>query len=104
MAVQSMLIEPGRVDEPRVVEEYSDVLTQVAVEGMPVIVRRNGEDLAAVVPLMYLELLREAMARQEVEKRAAQIDWSRTPTTQRPPQQWFDDTDNPFTPDEEPKS
>jgi hypothetical protein len=104
MSVQSLLTEPGRVDEPRVVEEYSDVLTQVAADGKPVIVRRNGEDLAAVIPLVYLELLREAMARQEVESRAAQIDWNRMPTTHRPPQQWYDDTDNPFDPDEEPKS
>jgi len=29
-------------------------------------VKRNGEDLAAGIPLVYLELLREAMARQGV--------------------------------------
>jgi hypothetical protein len=104
MRVQSLLTEPGRVDEPRGVEEYSDVLTQVAADGKPVIVRRNGEDLAAVIPLVYLELLCEAMARQELERRAAQIDWNRVPTTHRPPQYWYDDTDNPFAADEEPKS
>src|SRR5271168_3381920 len=101
MIVQSLLTEPGRVDEPQAAQEYSDVLSQVAAEGKPVIVRRNGEDLAAVVSLEHLELLREVVARQEVEKRAAQIDWNRVRKL-RPPQEWFDDTDNPFEPEEEP--
>jgi hypothetical protein len=65
------------------------------------IVRRNGEDLAAVVPLEHLELLREALARQEVEKRAARIDWDNSKQIPRPPQAWFDDDDNPFEPEEE---
>jgi prevent-host-death family protein len=103
MPLQSLLTEPGRVDEPRVAQDYSDVLSQVAAEGKPVIVRRNGEDLAAVIPLEHLELLREVAARQEVEKLAAQIDWGRVPKTHRPPQEWFDDSDNPFE-SEEPKA
>jgi prevent-host-death family protein len=92
------------VDEPRAVEAYSDVLSQVATNGKPVIVCRNGTDLAAVIPLEYLELLRETLARQESEKRAEQIDWDRVPKTHCPPQQWYDDTDNPFEPAEEPQS
>jgi prevent-host-death family protein len=103
MTVQSLLTEPGRVDEPQVAKEFSDVLNQVVAEGKPMIVRRNGTDLAAVIPLEHLELLREVVARQEVEKRAARIDWKHAPTTLRPPQEWFDDTDNPFAPDEEAK-
>jgi hypothetical protein len=64
-----------------------------------VIVRRNGEDLAAVIPLRYLELVREILAQQEVERLAAQIDWQRAPKTLRPPQAWFeDDEDNPPPP------
>ena len=102
MTAPSLLDEPSRVDEPRAVREYSDVLTQVASEGKPVIVRRNGADLAAVISLEHLELLREVFARQEVEKLAAQIDWERARKTLRPPQQWFDDTDNPFEPEEGP--
>src|SRR2546426_1172467 len=98
MTVQSLLTEPGRVDEPQLAHEYFDVLSQVVAEGKPVIVRRNGEDLAAVIPLAYLELLREVVARQEVEKLAAQIDWKGARETFRPPQEWFDDTDNPFEP------
>ncbi len=102
MTVPSLLEEPDRVDEPHAAREYSAVLTQVAAERRPVIVRRNGEDLAAVVPLEHLEMLREAVARQELEKQAAQIDWDRAGPTPRPPQAWFDDDDNPFEPEEEP--
>src|SRR6266849_6356116 len=103
MTVQSLLVEPGRVNEPQVAQEYSDVLSQVAADGKPVIVRRNGEDLAAVIPLEHLALLREVVAREEVEKLAAQIDWSRARKSLRPPQEWFDDTDNPFAPEEDQK-
>jgi prevent-host-death family protein len=86
MTVQSLLTEPGRVDEPRAVQEFSEVLSRVAAEGRPVIVRRNGEDLAAVIPLKHLELVREILAGQEVEKLAAQIDWDRAGPTPPPPQ------------------
>jgi len=101
MTVPTVLEEPGRVDEPGALQQYSDVLTTVAAERRPVIVRRNGEDLAAVVPLEYLDLLRETVARQEVEKLAAQIDWKQSPKPPRPPQAWFDDEDNPFEPEPE---
>jgi prevent-host-death family protein len=100
MTAPSLLEEPGRVDEPRAAQEYADVLSRVAAEGRPVIVRRNGEDLAAVIPLEHLELVREILARQEVERLAAQIDWEQAGKT-RPPQSWFDDDDNPFEPEEE---
>ena len=89
MALQSLLTEPGRVDEPRAAQEYSDVFSQVAAEGKPLIVRRNGADLAAVVPLEHLELVREILARQEVEELAKQIDWDQARKL-RPPQEWFD--------------
>ena len=73
MTVQSLLAEPGRVDEPQEAKEYSDVLSQVIAEGKPVIVRRNGEDLAAVIPLEHLALLRE-VARGEDFFRSAVIE------------------------------
>src|ERR1700693_930813 len=101
MSVPSLLDEFNRVDEPRALQEYSEVLTQVAFQGKPVIVRRNGEDLAAVIPLEHLELVREVLARQDVENLAAQIDWGRACPTP-PPQEWFDDTDNPFEAEEGP--
>lgn len=102
MTVGSLLEEPGRVDEPQAAQEYAAVLTQVVAAGRPVIVRRNGEDLAAVIPLEHLALVREILAHEEVEKLAASIDWSRSKAL-RPPQSWFDDEDdNPFEPEEGP--
>jgi hypothetical protein len=58
--------------------------------------------LAAVIPLEHLELVREVLAREKVEKLAKQIAWDRVPQTLRPPQSWFDDIDNPFEPEEAP--
>jgi hypothetical protein len=102
MTEATLLEEPGRVDEPQAVQAYADVLSQVASAGRPVIVRRNGADLAAVIPLEYLELVRELFARHEVERLAAEIDWKRASKELRPPQAWFDDEqDNPFLPEEE---
>lgn len=98
MNVQSLLTEPGRVDEPCGVQEYSAILSQVVAEGKSVIVRRDGADLAAVVPLADLEAVREILAREQVEKLASQIDWDAVPV-RSPPQEWLDDTDNPFEPE-----
>jgi hypothetical protein len=104
MTTSSFPREPGYVDEPRVAHEYANMLTQVATERWPVIVRRDGVDLAAVIPLEYLELLQEVLARQDVEHLAAQIDWNSLVKTHQPPQAWFEDDDNPCEPEEEPAS
>ena len=105
LTVPSLLEEPGRVDEPQGAQEYAAVLTQVVAAGRPVLVRRNGEDLAAVVPLEHLALVREILAHHNVERLAAEIDWTRAGATLRPPQAWLDDEDdNPFEPEEEPAS
>jgi hypothetical protein len=102
MSVPSLLEEPGRVDEPQAAQEYAAVLTRVVTAGRPLIVRRNGEDLAAVIPLAQLELLRELQARQQAERWAAEINWTRSKDL-HPPQSWFDDeADNPFEPEEGP--
>jgi hypothetical protein len=93
----NLLTEPNRVDEPRAAREYSDVLSQVASGGRPVIVRRNGEDLPAIVPLEHLELVREVLGRKEVQQLAAEIDWDQAAQALRPPQTWFDeDEPKPF--------
>jgi PHD/YefM family antitoxin component YafN of YafNO toxin-antitoxin module len=97
MTLPALLDEPGRVDEPRAAQEFSDVFTQVAAERRTVILRRNGKDLAAVIPLEHLELVREVLARQEMEERAARIDWELARKTLRPAQAWFDgDEPKPF--------
>jgi hypothetical protein len=102
MSVPSLLNEPGRIDEPRAVEAFSDVLTQVASEGRALIVCRDGADLAAVIPLEHLALLREVLARADAEKMAGQIDWDALVVKHGPPQQWLEDDDNPFEPEEAP--
>jgi prevent-host-death family protein len=102
IAVNTLPGEPIRVDEPKLAAEYSDVLTEVATKGTPVIVRRNGEDRAAVIPVEQLQQLRELQAAREAEELAARIDWKRLVRGERPPQSWFDDDDNPFEPEEEP--
>ena len=97
-----LLDEPRSVEEPTGAQEYSAVLSQVAADGRMVIVRRNGADLAAVIPLGLLELVRETLARQAAEKLASEINWGTVRENLRPPQSWFeDDEDNPFEPEEE---
>ena len=46
-----MVPEPTHIDEPQIAKGYADVLSEVASKRQPVIVRRAGEDLAAVIPL-----------------------------------------------------
>ena len=97
MATTVLIDEPSHVDEPQLVEGYADVLSHVATSQQPVIVRRAGEDFAAVVPLEYLEVLRDAMARYEAEQISAGIDWGRLTKTSHPAQDWFDgDEPKPF--------
>ena len=97
MAANPMLTEPGRVEEPQAVGDYAAVLSQVAREGKAVIVRRGGEDLAAVVPLDHLELLREVLAAREYERLASRVDWDRVVKENPPPQSYFEgDEPKPF--------
>lgn|SRR5487761_1459081 len=103
MSIRSLSNDLGRIDEPCVADEHAALLSQVAAARRPVIVRRNGQDLAAVVPLEHLGLISEGLARQEVEAAAARIAWERAPAHLRPPQSWFgDEQDNPFEPEEKP--
>jgi hypothetical protein len=84
-----LLDEPTRIDEPSDSSRFSEVLTHVATSRQAIIVRRAGEDLAAVIPLKYLELLREAAATREAEEIARHIEWEQARES-RPPQTWFD--------------
>ena len=82
--------EPTHVDEPDVAAGYAAVLSQVAEQGQPVIVRRDGEDFAAVIPLEHLELMRDLLARQEAERLAGQLNWPKLVAQNPPPQHWFE--------------
>ncbi len=84
------LLEPSHVDEPEHAREYAEVLSRVAADHQAVIVRRGGADLAAVVPLEYLELLRDVLTRQEAEQLAGRLDWENLLKTSPPSQEWFD--------------
>ncbi len=88
---------PGHVDEPQAVQEYAEVLSRVAADRRPVIVRRDGADLAAVVPLEYLEWMQDVLAREEAERLATQMDWEQLVKSSPPPQSWFDNEEpKPF--------
>ncbi len=45
------------VDEPQQVQDYWGLVSRVAATQHPVIVRRGGADVAAVIPVEYLEPL-----------------------------------------------
>ncbi|NUQ65709.1 MAG: hypothetical protein HUU20_24835, partial [Pirellulales bacterium] len=73
------------------------MLSQVGSQRQPVIVRRNGKDLAALVPLEHLEILREVLSRQKAEELAAGIDWEKAVANFQPSPAWFDgDEPKPF--------
>ena len=82
--------EPDLVDEPQEVQDYRGLVSRVAATQHPVIVRRSGADVAAVIPVEYLKLLRELLAQQEAEQRASQIDWAKMAQDSPPSQQWFE--------------
>lgn len=88
---------PGHIDEPRTVEEYADALSRAAADMRPVIVRRDGSDIAAIVPLEYLEVVEDVLARREAERLAGGLDWDKLATASPPAQDWFDrDEPKPF--------
>ena len=97
MTTTALRDEPSHVDEPRLAEDYAGVLSQVATSHQPIIVRRAGEDLAAVVPLEYLDILRDAMARHDAEQLSASVDWELAAKLSPAAQSWFDgDEPKPF--------
>jgi hypothetical protein len=92
-----LLQQPEKVDEPAEAKGYADVMSRVAAEGQPVIVRREGTDLAAIVPLSLLEELLDKLAMDEAQRIAKTIDWEKVRKECRPPQEWFDrDEPKPF--------
>ena len=57
MPKHTLLSEPDHVDEPQQVQEYWGLVSRVAATQHPVVVRRGGAAVAAVIPVAYLELL-----------------------------------------------
>lgn len=97
MPKHTLLSELDHVDEPQQVQDYWGLVSRVATTQHPVIVRRGGADVAAVIPVEYLELLREFLAQQEAEQRSAQVDWAQMARVSPPPPQWFEgDEPKPF--------
>jgi hypothetical protein len=93
----AQLQEPKRVDEPKDVGEYANVITRVASERRAVVLRREGADVAAIIPVDYLELLQDALAREQALALARKLDWDRLVKEYPPPQAWFDgDEPKPF--------
>ncbi len=90
------MAEPVYVEEPLRARDYADVLKRAAAERRAVIVQRRGEAYAAIISLEHFELLQDALARQEAESIAAQIDWS-TLADKTPPAEWLEgDEPKPF--------
>jgi hypothetical protein len=91
------LQEPSHVDEPHDANAYADVVSRVAAEHQAIIVRRGGADVAAIVPLEYLELVLDALAMEEAQRIARTVGWDRLVKENPPPQSWFDgDEPKPF--------
>jgi hypothetical protein len=91
------LQEPTHVDEPQQAEGYADVISRVMKEHQLVVLRRGGADAALIVPVEYLELLQEAVARELAERLTKTIDWKGLAKSSPPPQSWFDcDEPKPF--------
>jgi hypothetical protein len=86
----TLLEETCKVDEPCEGKDYAAMISRVAAECQAVIIRRDGNDIAAIIPLEHLERLRDALAMEEAERIAKTIDWDQVRKTCRPPQGWFD--------------
>lgn len=97
MTISAPLNEPLHLDESQLATGYSQVLSQVANDQRPVIVQRDGIALAVVVPVEYLDLIRDSLARQQAEQLTQQLDWTTLAACSPPPQSWFDeDEPKPF--------
>lgn len=78
------------VDEPQQIEQLTEVFNRVVVNRQPVVIRRDGLDFAAVITMEHFELLQQALAWQEAEKRASEIDWHKLAQTSPPSKEWFE--------------
>ena len=91
------LQEPSHIDEPEKVEEYAEVIRRVAANGQTVILRRGGNDVAAIISLEYLELLQDAGARKLNDWQGCFGPGATSARENPPPPAWFDgDEPKPF--------
>ena len=88
MSKHTLLSALDHVDEPQQVQDYWGLVSRVAATQHPVIVRRGGIEVAAVIPVEHLEWLWEFLAQQEAEQRAAQVDWVQVARVSPPLQPW----------------
>jgi hypothetical protein len=79
-----------RIAEPTTVPEFSNTLSRVAADGCALIIQRDGRDIAAVISIDQLEMLKDAEAREHAELVASQINWQEYGASHPPPQAWFD--------------
>ncbi len=91
METSAAMNAPRHMDESLLAADYADVLSQVAADQRPVVVQRDGIDIAAVIPVEYLAVIRDSLARQEAERLAEGIDWSQKAGSMSPPQHWFEE-------------
>ena len=93
----TQLQEPSRVNEPQQATGYAEMISRVATEGKALVVCRNGAEVAAIVPMEFLELVRDALARERALEISRNLDWDRLVRENPPPQSWFDgDEPKPF--------
>jgi prevent-host-death family protein len=55
-----------RLSASKVRDEFADALNKVAFQGQRIILRRHGKDVAALVPLDDLKLIRKAEDERDV--------------------------------------
>jgi hypothetical protein len=92
-----ILQERTHVDEPQQLQEYVDVVSQAASQKKTVVLHRDGTELAAIVPLEYLEELEDALAMAEAQRILKTLDLPKLARENPPPQEWFDrDEPKPF--------
>ncbi len=93
----TQLQDPTHLEDPRHAQEYADAITRVESDRQMVIVRRNGTAVAVIVPLKYLEMLQDAVARERALEIARGLDFDRLVKEHPPAQSWFDgDEPKPF--------
>lgn len=93
----TQLQEPSRVNEPQQATGYAEMISKVAAEGKALVVCRDGAEVAAIVPMEFLESVQDALARERALEMSRNLDWDRLVKENPPPQSWFDgDEPKPF--------